>query len=151
MKYDSSKDTLIHKKNIDMVFRVLLDELAKRNETHDDSKLVPPEKPAYDKYIPMLQKTEYGSLEYYEVKKEMAKECLNHHFEANRHHPEHWPDGDISHMTLVDLVEMFADHLAASMVSSSSYEKGETINKDRYGYSDQIYQIFMNTYNEYFK
>ena len=42
MKYDSSKDTLIHKKNIDMVFRVLLDELAKRNETHDDSKLVPP-------------------------------------------------------------------------------------------------------------
>lgn len=150
MKYDSSKDTLIHKKNIDLVFRVLLDELAKRNETHDDSKLVPPEKPAYDKYIPMLQKTEYGSLEYYEVKKEMAKECLNHHFKANRHHPEHWPDGDISHMTLVDLVEMFTDHLAASMVSSSSYEKGETINKDRYGYSDQIYQIFMNTYNEYF-
>lgn len=47
MKYDSSKDTLIHKKNIDMVFRVLLDELAKRNETHDDSKLVPPEKPSF--------------------------------------------------------------------------------------------------------
>lgn len=149
--YDSTKDTMTHKENIKKVMSVIIKELENRMEHHDDSKLESPEKEAYDKYIPLLKDAEYGSLEYYEIKRKMAKECLDHHYKVNRHHPEHYENSDISNMTIVDLVEMFCDHLAASMVSDSTYEKGEKVNKGRYHYSNQVFEIFMNTYDEFFK
>lgn len=149
--YDSTKDTMEHKNRINLVMNELIKELIYRRNHHDDSKLESPEKEAYDMYIPLLQKVEYGSREYDIIKQRMAKTCLNHHYEMNRHHPEHFPNSDISNMTLVDLLEMFCDHLAASMKSDTEYEKGEEINKDKYHYSDDIYKILINTYNEYFK
>lgn len=150
--YDSTYDTLIHKKNIEHVLLdVLIPELEKRAKEHDNSKLVNPEKETYDKYIPILKQAKYGTVEYLKIREAMKEEGLKHHFKANRHHPEHYPNNDISHMTLVDLIEMFADHYASSLRSDTGYVKGEKINKDQYHYDDQIYQIMINTYNEYFK
>ena len=56
-KYDSTKDTLEHIKNIRDVFTVLvIPEIEKRVFNHDLSKLSSPEKETYDKYIPELKK-----------------------------------------------------------------------------------------------
>jgi hypothetical protein len=148
-KYSSIPDTMAHKRNIENVLGVLIEELKIRMDTHDNSKLVEPELSCYDKYIPMLQKTKYGTSEYFKVKKAMEEEGLKHHFAENRHHPEHW-NNDISRMTLVDLVEMFADHYAASLKSDTGFISGETTNAERYKYPDTLLKIFLNTYKEYF-
>ena len=150
--YDSTKDTLSHKEHVRHVIEdIIVPELLKRAETHDDSKLQSPEKETYDKYIPELRKAKYGSGEYLKITEEMKKTGMGHHVKVNRHHPEHFPNNDISHMSLIDLVEMFADHYAASLRSDTGYEKGEKMNAERFHYSDQILTIFMNTYKELLK
>ena len=150
--YDSTDDTLKHKENIRHVIEdIIVPELLKRAKTQDDSKLQSPEKETYDEFIPKLKTAKYGSGEYLQLKTEMEKKGLKHHFEVNRHHPEHYPNNDISYMNLIDLVEMFADHYAASLRSDTGYEKGEKSNADRYHYSDQILKILLNTHKELFK
>lgn len=148
--YDSTKDTLEHKRNIEhVILEIIIPELRKRAEEHDNSKLESPEKETYDKYIPLLKDAKYGSPEYYNIRNAMNKEGLAHHYKENRHHPEHYPNDDISHMTLIDLIEMFADHVAASQRSDTGYEKGEEANNKKYKYSDQLYKIMINTYKEF--
>lgn len=150
--YDSTIDTEKHKKNIEYVMlEVLIPELVRRAEEHDNSKLRPPEKECYDKYIPQLRTEKYGTAPYLKIRKAMESEGLKHHYEENRHHPEHFPNNDISHMNLVDLLEMFADHYASSLLSDTGYVPGEKNNAKRYNYDDQILKIFLNTYNDYFK
>jgi hypothetical protein len=149
--YDSTKDALLHIKKIQHIFaNVVIPELSKRAETHDKSKLESPEKETYDKYIPMLQKVKYGTPEYNSIKDEMAEGGVGHHYSVNRHHPEHFENG-IKDMTLFDIMEMFFDWYAASLRSDSDFEKGIDMNRNRYGISDDLYQVFINTYNEYLK
>lgn len=148
--YDSTKDTKEHIKNIQLILNILMNELNHRRQEHDESKLQYPEKNMYDTYIPMLQKAKYGSPEYFEIRNKMQEEGLDHHYEVNRHHPEHFENG-INDMTLIDIVEMFADQVAASMKSDTGYLKGLESNKTRHDINNQLYQIFVNTYNEYFK
>jgi hypothetical protein len=54
-------------------------------------------------------------------------------------------------MTLFDIFEMFVDWFAASLRSDTGFEKGLSMNKERYNMSDELYQIFVNTYEEYLK
>lgn len=147
--YDSKKDTLIHIHNIKKVMKKFIEKFYDRTQNHDKSKLESPEKETYDTYIPLLKETQYGTKEYYEIRDKMEKEGLKHHYEVNRHHPEHFPNG-INDMTLIDLVEMFSDWLAASRVSDTNFETGLLNNKKRFKMSDQLYQIFKNTYDEEF-
>lgn len=150
MAYDSTVDAKKHIAAIQRLFNnVIIPELEKRKESHDESKFKSPERETYDKYIPLLKETKYGSDEYYEVRKKMEQEGLKHHYEANRHHPEHFPGG-INDMTLIDVVEMFCDWYAASLNSDTGFKSGLKNNKNKFHMSEQLYQIFLNTYKEYF-
>ncbi len=150
MSYDSANDTYSHKRHVESAMGKIIKALEDRSEHHDDSKLENPEKACYDKYIPLLKETKYGTKEYYAIKDAMENDGLKHHFDANRHHPEHFKNG-IEDMTLVDIVEMFCDHYAASLRSDTGYPAGEKSNAGRYHYPDALLKIFMNTYDEYFK
>ena len=73
------------------------------------------------------------------------KPALDHHYAKNKHHPEHYPDG-INDMTLVDLVEMFADWKAATMRhNDGNLLKSIEINTKRFNIDKQLAQIFVNT------
>jgi hypothetical protein len=68
-----------------------------------------------------------------------------HHYAHNAHHPEHWPGG-IKDMSLLDLIEMIVDWKAASeRHADGDIEKSITINKQRFGYGDELEAIFRRT------
>ena len=94
-------------KSIDPVVQVL----RKRGETHDKSKLEAPEKEYFDKYTSQLDKIEYNSPEYKECM-EGLKPALEHHYQVNSHHPEHYQNG-FEGMSLFDRIEMYCDWKAA--------------------------------------
>jgi len=146
MTYDSEKDTREHIRHVDHFMKEIFFKLLDRKEKHDASKLEQPEKETYDTLVPRLKLLKYGSPEYEALLKEM-KPALAHHFANNRHHPEHFENG-IDDMTLVDVVEMFCDWMAASIRSDTGFSKGLEVNKKRFNMSDQLYRIFANTAKE---
>lgn len=148
-KFDSAPSTEAHIRTVQRIGDTVIKSLEDRFTWHDSSKTCDPEKACYDKYIPMLQKAKYGSKEYYDIKKEMEKDGLNHHFQVNRHHPEHFENG-ISGMTIVDLVEYFVDTYAASTRSDTQYSAGVKMNQEKHKLPDELVQIFMNTVEAYF-
>ena len=150
-EYDSTPDCNIHKMFINSVFdMIILPELSKRAKEHDLSKLESPEKECYDKYIPLLRTAKYGSKEYTKIRDNMQKEGLDHHYKANRHHPEHFKNG-VNDMNLIDFVEMICDWFAASLKSDTSFIDGLDTNVKKYNLPDMIVNIIKNTFNDYFK
>lgn len=149
-KYDSTVDTKLHIENIQRVSKPLMEDLTSRFENHDKSKLTSPELECYDKYVPMLKEVKYGTPGYFEVRQKMMDEGLKHHYEVNRHHPEHFKNG-IEGMTLVDLVEFFCDTYAASLRSDTPFEKGFVTNCDKFHINGTLKKILLNTYEEYLK
>lgn len=147
--YDSAVDTSAHKAVVKRVGELLVEELNRRIAQHDLSKYDEPERSCYDKYIPMLREAKYGSKEYYEIREKMQKEGLDHHYQVNRHHPEHFKDG-IRDMTIVDLVEYFIDTYSASTKSDTPYSEGVKKNADHHKLPDELVQIFINTVDAYF-
>jgi hypothetical protein len=142
--YDSRKDTEDHMKKVEQMIGYFIYELQGRAAMHDNSKLNSPEKELFDKYTPLLQATTYGSDEYKRHLKEMGV-ALDHHYENNRHHPEHFAGG-VSGMTLVDVVEMFCDWKAASMRhADGDFSMSLEHNRDRFDISQQLHNIFLNT------
>ncbi len=144
MKYDSTNDTLDHIESVRNNIRKCIGQLFIRIENHDKSKLESPEKEIFDEYTPKLRDTTYDSDEYREYLKGM-KIGLDHHYANNSHHPEFYGDG-IKGMSLIDIVEMLCDWKSASERHTdgdilSSIEK----NQKRFGYSDDLKQILINT------
>lgn len=147
--YDSRKDTALHIIHVTKYLNTIIQELTNRKNNHDKTKLVDPEKSVFDKTTPKLSKLEYGSDEYKNQLKEMDV-ALKHHYMCNSHHPEHYPTG-ISGMDLVDIVEMICDWKAASeRHDNGDIFKSIEINQNRFGYSDELKQIFINTVDRYF-
>lgn len=148
--YDSRQDTLKHTYKVSELLNVLVGDLIFRARNHDYSKLQSPEKAIFDEYTPKLSATTYGSDEYKQYLTEMQK-GLEHHYQMNRHHPEHFPDG-IKGMTLVDLCEMLSDWKAATLRhNDGDILRSIEINQKRFGYSDELKQILINTVKEYFE
>jgi hypothetical protein len=147
--YDSREDTLEHIRQVGELIEKLKMALCYRKAEHDYSKLIEPEKSIFDKYTPKLAESTYGSKEYKEFLREM-KPALDHHYANNRHHPEHFKNS-IKDMTLVDLCEMIADWKAATLRhNNGDIMKSIEINQKRFGYSDELKQILLNTVKEYF-
>ena len=147
MIYDSTKDTQEHIEKVRKNLKDVLIDIAARSYDHDKSKLEEPEKSIFDEYTPKLRDTTYGSDEYkaYLVKMGVA---LEHHYENNTHHPEHYPNG-INGMCLLDVIEMLADWKAATeRHADGDILKSLEINKERFGISDQLYEILKNTVRE---
>lgn len=122
-------------------FIMLLDA---RAFTHDSSKMEPPELDIFVEYTPKLATTTYGSEEYKRYLKEM-KPALDHHYKANLHHPEHFKNG-VDSMSLIDLIEMFCDWIAASKRHKDGDPlKSIEINGNRFSLSGQLILILKNS------
>jgi len=128
-------------------------ELMRRADIHDSSKLEDPELSTFVEFTPKLATSTYGSDEYKQCLKEM-KPALAHHYENNRHHPEHFQNeadatsqnSSVNCMTLVDVIEMFCDWKAATMRhNDGDIFKSLEINKKRFGLSEQLVSIMNNT------
>ena len=142
--YDCTADVLEHISKVQYWIYYFAHMLRGRAQIHDESKLEEPEKSMFDRWTPELKRLEFGSEEYKSALSSMG-EALKHHYENNRHHPEHYENG-VSGMTLFDLIEMFCDWLAAAQA------KKEPVNidylSDRFGISPQLMGILINTLNQ---
>lgn len=142
--YDSTEDTLKHIAVVREFLREFIYGLKRRAEIHDASKLLPPEKEAFDEFTPRLRATTYNSPEY-RATMEAMRPALEHHYANNSHHPEAYTNG-VSGMDLLDLVEMLADWKAASLRhADGNILASLEINRERFGLSDQLYSILKNT------
>lgn len=147
--YDSKNDTQKHIKQVANFIYKLEIPLRRRARHHDKSKLEEPEKSIFDEYTPKLATSTYGSDEYKQFLQGMGI-ALEHHYKNNRHHPEHFEDG-IKGMTLVDLCEMISDWKAATLRhNDGDILKSIEMNQQRFGYTDELKQILINTVSEYF-
>ena len=145
-KYDSKPDTINHIISVRKYLTDIIKALNVRYAYHDYTKLIEPEKSVFDRVTPNLKELTYGSDEYKAQLKEM-QHALDHHYENNPHHPEHYENG-IRGMNLVDLIEMICDWKAASeRHSDGDIMKSIEINQKRFGYSDELKQILINTIN----
>jgi len=142
--YDSMYDTLLHIGMVQKQLSIMIQELLARAFRHDGSKLQEPEKALFDRYTPMLRNTTYGSDEYKKCLEIMGTSLL-HHYENNSHHPEYYANG-INDMTLIDIIEMFCDWKAATLRhADGDFRDSLEHNKERFGLSPQLYQVFLNT------
>lgn len=149
MSYDSTQDTLAHISSVTDKIVTFSEEMMVRAEKHDSSKLESPEKELFDEMTPILKTLTYGSDEY-KASLAKLKPALDHHYAANSHHPEHYPEGGIDHMDLFDVVEMFCDWMAATeRVKDGDIHKSIEINRVRFGMSNQLAKIFINTLKNY--
>lgn len=123
--------------------RLVIIELLIRADEHDKSKLETPELEIFTKYTPKLSKYEYGSAEYKKNLKRM-KPALKHHYANNPHHPEF--HGGIKEMSLVDLLEMMCDWMAAvKRHDTGNIRESIEKNQKRFGYSNELKSILYNT------
>lgn len=126
----------------------LITALSIRLQEHDKSKLREPEFSLWKK-MDEEPRYQYGSKEYKE-KNERYRELFEMHYKTNSHHPEHFQNG-ISDMTLIDLAEMLCDWISYkdNIRVSEAIEMVEK-QSERFGYSDEIKNILINTLNTYF-
>lgn len=149
-KYDCTNDIMEHINGVRNIIKnkviPILDEKA---ENHDKTKLQYPEKNMFDEYRPKLKELKYGSDEYKQCIKEMNEKGLNHHYEYNSHHPEHFENG-IHGMTLFDIIEMLVDWIDASHVGNDvdKFRENLQINAKRFNISDQLLDVIFNSYME---
>jgi len=141
---DSRPGTKAHIAEVRRLLAKVLSGLARRAILHDLSKLESPEVEHFDRAAFRLAGCAYGSAEYKSGLADL-KPALDHHYAVNSHHPEHYPDGILG-MDLVDLVEMIADWQAASLRhADGDIRVSIEINQKRFGYSDELKAIFLNT------
>lgn len=143
--YDSTTDTLTHIRRVNHLLLLCCIDLQCRAQQHDNSKLLEPEKSAFDALVPKLKDFKYGSDEYRACLREM-KPALEHHYQANRHHPEHHAHG-VDDMTLMDVLEMLVDWKAASerMQDGGSILASIKHNTVRFGLAPQLAHILIRT------
>ena len=146
--YDSAPDTLAHVQRVRELITESVDNLISRAEVHDLSKLKEPEKSTFDACTLKLKALTYGSTEYKAALAEL-KPALDHHYAANSHHPEHYPNG-IDGMSLFDVVEMLMDWKAATerMKDGGDIWRSLQINAERFRISPQLLSILENTARE---
>jgi len=135
---------ILHKQNVKQFIGYFISALEQRAENHDNSKLEGEEAELLAKYTPILANLTYGSEEYKESLKALGP-ALDHHYKANSHHPESFETG-MSGMTLVDLVEMFCDWMAATKRhNDGDIFKSIEVNEERFGISEELAEILRNT------
>lgn len=143
--YDCTEDVKEHKRKVRYWLDGFSNQLLRRAEVHDDSKLNnPTEKAMFDTWTPELRHRTFGTDEY-KMALEGMGEGVNLHYKANRHHPEHYENG-INDMTLMDVVEMLADWMAAAQARDTHVDLANAA--ARFGLSEQLVQIFANTLRE---
>lgn len=144
VRFDSRPDTYLHISVVRGYLLEVVKELVDRAHEHDASKLEAPELETFDRFTQRLRSSTFGSDEYKENLRGMG-EALDHHYANNRHHPQHYPNG-IDDMTLMDLIEMICDWMAAvQRHDDGDIDRSIEINQPRFEYGDQLKRIFQNT------
>lgn len=137
-------ETQKHIENVRKYIRFMIDKIDMRGVKHDASKLESPEVEIFAEYTPKLNSTTFGSEEYFKNLEGM-KPALDHHYAANRHHPEHFVNG-INDMTLIDIIEMFCDWKASTFRhNDGNLLKSIDTNAERFNMDGQLRQILINT------
>jgi hypothetical protein len=137
-------ETQKHIERVRHYIRFVTDRLTLRGVKHDAIKLESPEIELFAKHTKHLSNTAYNS-EGYKMHLAALKPALDHHYANSRHHPEHFPKG-INDMNLVDIMEMICDWKASSeRQKDGNLLKSIEMNATRFGYDDQVKQIFINT------
>jgi len=137
-------ETQDHIDTVRKLIRIFANELLKRGELHDASKHSDEEALIFEEYGPKLKTCTYGSDEYKAYCKEMDV-AIGHHYKNNSHHPEHHKNG-VDGMTLLDIVEMFLDWVAASRRhADGDIRQSIIINRSRFKLSEQLVSILDNT------
>lgn len=143
---DSTQYVIDHRSIVNSVIRKIVRELIIRGRHHDLTKLiVSKEKDTFDALYTLKMSGDhpkFGSPEYDEILSKF-QDGIELHYVNNSHHPEHHSNG-ISGMTLVDLVEMFCDWAAVNIKNGSDIDLD--IARTRFGMSDQLCDIFQNTW-----
>lgn len=154
MKYSSEAETRKHIATVGIFLSRIIASLLNRAILHDESKLEEPEKSAFDKYTPKLKNTTYGSKKYMKFLSDM-RPALEHHYDNTLHHPEHWFRANnsgftgmtgLNDMSLIDIIEMLCDWKEATLRhKDGNIKQSITHNQKRFGYSDELRDIFLNT------
>lgn len=132
------------RRHIDTFIQLLI----RRAENHDKSKLEEPEL-SWWKEMDKEPRYPYGSEEYKQKIKRWNK-VFKHHYQYNRHHPEHYEYG-VSEMTLIDIVEMMCDWLGYK--DTTTVTEALKVCDDqmaRYDISEELRQIIFNTLLRYY-
>jgi hypothetical protein len=147
MSYDSRPDTQAHIQRVRELIQDMRERLYFRLLAHDATKLEEPELSLFNEWTPKLKVLTYGSDEYRAALRAL-RPALEHHYAAHSHHPEHFENG-INGMSLLDLVEMFCDWKAAGeRHADGNFGESLLINRERFGISPQLAEIFENTRKE---
>lgn len=146
-RFDSTADTQRHRGEVRRRLLQIVGDLTKRAWAHDASKLEAPEKPLFDHWTPMLGRTQYSAdpeSPYQRCLSGMGP-ALQHHYEVNDHHPEHFAGG-ISDMNLIQVIEMLADWAAAVMRQpNGDLRRSIEQNAERFGYGDEMKHLLLST------
>ena len=136
-----------HIKSVQEKLKVLIEELQQRLKNHDKSKL--------EKELPFWEamdkepKYTYGTQEYFE-KARRNKMVFEMHYKNNRHHPEHFING-VSDMNLIDIIEMLCDWISyKDDISITDAVEIIEEQSERFGFSDELKNLMINTLFEYF-
>lgn len=137
-----------HVNRVAFLCGVFCRELCKRAEVHDTSKFSIDEAPAFKAHTHKLKGQTYLSGEYKKSIKDDLGKALKHHYSHNRHHPEFWKVG-MSGMSLIDLVEMMLDWIAASERHADGDPFASVIkNTGRFSIPPMLSSILSNTVAE---
>lgn len=142
---DSRVDTYQHIHQVQLRLDQVLQDLKRRLLFHDASKLQSPELEVYDRYEAELRAHDYNTPGYWKVLR-LMEPAIRHHYEHNSHHPEHYAGG-VRGMSLLDLMEMLCDWDAAAQRRPQPMLLPDSIdlNQKRFGYSDELRQILLNS------
>lgn len=143
--YDCTKDVQEHQSRVINVMTGAIMDLIYRMAHHDESKLQFPEKGIFDQFIPILKAVKFGSPEYEAARLGMG-EGLKHHYQYNRHHPEHYENG-IEGMNLLDVLEMVCDWMAAAEEHPDA-ELDLSFLMQRFQINTQLMTVIANTVQE---
>lgn len=111
--------------------------LTNRAKNHDLSKKEEPERSMFIRSKKILDSSKYGSEEYKKSIEDMKKEALNHHYENNRHHPEHYSAG-VEGMSIIDIIEMMCDWCAASNQYGTDLQEAVEVSIKRFNLQETI-------------
>jgi hypothetical protein len=138
------RETEKHIRNVQKLMATVLVELEARARGHDKTKLESPEFETFVEFTPQLKCLTYWSKEYKQTLEKLWP-ALKHHYEVNRHHPDHFEHG-VNDMTLIDILEMLADWKAATLRhTDGDIKRSIELNKSRFQLSPQLAQIMLNT------
>lgn len=104
---DYKSDVMEHKTRVSIMMSKISRDLVRRGNLHDNSKLKSPEMEIYEAHIDELSNAKFGTDEYTRAM-DNIRPALNHHYENNDHHPEHFKDG-IFDMNLIQIIEALCD------------------------------------------